>query len=230
MARGAKCLIGLGLLAATPAAFASTASMELTGVGNGTNYGGVYDSPYDISINGAVAMLLSCDDFATEIGVGSTWSAMTENASAVDGAVKFSGGPFYGDNSLQSTYSAAAWLATQLVTPAVMGNSNSQIDYSLALWELFDPTLSGGPITFTGSLNGPDGQVSNLISNAFAAVAGGFSGSNVTVYTPNPLDSGQEFLQVAPVPLPGTMALLLSGILGVGVLSLRGRTAGRRLV
>jgi hypothetical protein len=217
-----KCLIALGMLAPASACLASNVTLELTGVGNGTNYGGVYDSPYDISINGADAMLLSCDDFATEISIGSTWSAMTENASSVDNGVKFMAGPFYGGNSLQTTYSAAAWIATQLVTPAVMGNMDAQIDYSLALWELFDPNLSG-PINFTGSLAGPDGQVPNVINAAFAAVAGGYTGSNVTVYTPNPLNAGQEFLQVAPVPLPASLPLMLSGIAGLGTLFRRRR-------
>jgi len=222
-----KCLIAVGLLAPASACIASTVTLELTGVGNGTNYGGVYDSPYDISINGSSAMLLGCDDFATEIGVGSTWSAMTENASNVDNGVKFTAGPFYGGNSLQTTYSAAAWIATQLVTPAVMGNTNAQIDYSLALWELFDPSLTGGPINFTGSLNGPDGQVPSVLDIAYAAVAGGYTGSNVTVYTPNPLNAGQEFLQVAPVPLPASLPLMLSGIAGLGAL-FRGRRVPSR--
>jgi hypothetical protein len=223
MNRASNCLLVVALLAAAPAAFADT--LQLTGIGNGTNYGGVYDSPYDISINGGTpSMLLSCDDFATEINVGDSWSALAENASAVDSGVKFSSGPFYGGNSLQTTYSAAAWLATQLVTPAVMGNSNTQIDYSLALWELFDPTLAG-PITFGGSLSGPDGQVPDVMGQAFAAVAAGYTGSNVTVYTPNPLDAGQEFLDVAPVPLPASWPLLLSGMLGVGALCRRARKA-----
>jgi hypothetical protein len=224
MTRASSCLMALGLLAAAPAVFASTVGMELIGVGNGTNYGGVYDSPYDISINGNPAMLLSCDDFATEISVGQTWSATSENASSVDSNVKFTAGPYYGGNSLQTTYSAAAWLATQLVTPTVMGNSNEQIDYSLALWELFNPSLTGGPISFTGSLNGPDGNVPSVINMAFAAVAHGFTGSNVTVYTPDPLNSGQEFLQVQPVPLPASLPLLLSGLAGVGALLRRRRT------
>jgi hypothetical protein len=201
--------------------------MEMIGVGNGSNYGGVYDSPYNISINGNPALLLSCDDFATEISIGSTWLATAENASSVDSLVKFSAGPFYGGNSLQTTYSAAAWLASQLVTPAVMGNANAQTDYSLALWELFNPTLTGPitPITFTGSLNGPDGQVPSIIAQAFAAVAGGFTGSNVTVYTPDPLSSAQEFLLVQPVPLPAALPLLLSGIAGLGALFRRRGTA-----
>jgi hypothetical protein len=218
-----KCLIALVMLAPASACLAGTVTMQLTGVGNGTNYGGVYDSPYDISINGSGAMLLSCDDFATQISLGSTWAATTENASAVDNGVKFTAGPFYGGNSLQTTYSAAAWIATQLVTPAVMGNADKQIDYSLALWELFDPSLTGGPITFTGSLNGPDGQVPNVLNGAFAAVAGGYTGANVTVYTPDPLNSGQEFLRVAPVPLPASLPLMLSGIAGLGTLFHRRR-------
>ena len=218
MTRASSCLLVLGLCAVAPAAFASTVSMELTGVGNGTNYGGVYNSPYDISINGAASLLLSCDDFATEIQVGSTWTATTENASAVDGSVKFGSGPFYGGNSLQTTYSAAAWLVTQLVTPAVMNNPNPyvQTDYSLALWELFNPSLTG-PIPFSGSLDGPDEGVPSVISQAFAAVADGFTGSNVTVYTPDPVDSSQEFLEVAPVPLPPSAALLLSAMAALGL-------------
>lgn len=108
MNRASACLLGLGLCAASSGALASTATLKLTGVGNGTNYGGVYDSPYTIAINGTPATLLSCDDFATEIAIGSSWSAMTETASAVDSGVKFTSGPFYGGHSLQTTYSAAA--------------------------------------------------------------------------------------------------------------------------
>ena len=87
----AATIVGAIAISAAPASvcIASTVTLQLTGVGNGTNYGGVYDSPYDISINGSSAMLLSCDDFATEIGVGSMWQAMTESASNVDNGVKF---------------------------------------------------------------------------------------------------------------------------------------------
>ncbi|MEJ0005158.1 MAG: PEP-CTERM sorting domain-containing protein [Steroidobacteraceae bacterium] len=198
--------------------------MNLTALGNGTTYGGVYVDPYTISINGVSATLLSCDDFSTEIAVGQTWTANTENAAAVDGAVKFSSGPFSAGGSEQTTYSAAAWIATQLVTPAITNNANTQIDYSLALWELFNPTLSGGP-AFSGSLNGPDAGVPSVFTLAFNAVAGGYTGSNVTVYTPNPLGASQEFLEVSAVPVPASLPLLLSGLMGLGAVLRRRRTS-----
>lgn len=64
-----------------------------------------------------------------------------------------------------------------------------------------------------------------VLGEAFAAVTAGFTGSNVTVYTPNPLNSSQEFLQVTPVPLPAPLTLLLSGLGCVGALLRHERVA-----
>jgi hypothetical protein len=219
-----------GLLAASPACFAQYTA-TLTGVGTGTVADGVYVSPYVGTIQGPgvdYTGFMVCDDFTTESHLNMPWSATTTNAGALNGSEKFASNVVFGGQSYsaQYAYDAAAWLANHLVQTLTPLNKTAQIDYSFAIWDLFD----GQPTDPNGL-----GNVATYEQEALSAALGGYTGSNVSVYTPsltNPkgLRESQEFLVVNPVPAPemdassagGAVTLLLGSLL-----ILRGRRVDR---
>jgi hypothetical protein len=222
MKRRAKVLLGLGLLAAAPASFAQY-SLDLTGVGNGTVADGVYVSPYQGTVSQGANVIYSgymiCDDFNTESYLNTPWNATTTAAGALDGSEKFGTSVVFGGKTYtaQQAYNAAGWLANGLL--GSLSNTTNQINYSFAIWDLFD-----GQTTSAG--------VTTLEQQALSAAAGGYVASNVTVYTPdgtsaqnpgpNPKDVSQEFLVVHAAPemdasaATSAITLLLGGALVVG--------------
>jgi|ERR1700733_5345188 hypothetical protein len=202
-------------------------TMDLTGVGNGSNADGVYVSPYQGSIwagayNGGNAPTTTplysgyviCDDFADDSYVGDVWDASATNAGALNGSELFTTSS--SGYSVQDNYDAVAWLANQLLLPSNVNNSTAQTNISFAIWDLMDGQK-------TDPLN--TGAVASLISQAFTeVVTDNYVGSNVTVYTPSPrqpqgLNVSQEFLVVngpsVSTPEPGAAALLGFDLLSV---------------
>lgn len=205
-----KVLLGCSLIAVAPAAFAQY-TIDLTGVGNGTVADGVYVSPYQGTITGngmSYSGYIICDDFYTDSYLNSTWSASMTNAGALDGTEKFpSTVSFDGSTySAQQAYDAAGWLANGLL--ANLSDTNSQVNYSFAIWNVLD-----------GQQTDPSGGAVALEAAAFTAVNNGYVASNVSVYTPRPLNASQEFLVVSP-PLqapeidPASIASGLTLLLG----------------
>jgi hypothetical protein len=220
MKRRAKVLLGLGLLAAAPASFAQY-SLDLTGVGNGTVADGVYVSPYVGIVQGNgvnFSGYMICDDFLTESYLNTPWNATTTAASALDGSEKFGTSVVFGGTTYtaQQAYNAAGWLANGLL--ANLSNTTKQINYSFAIWDLFD-----------GQTTNPSGGAATLEQEALSAAAAGYVASNVSVYTPdgytqggntpNPQSVSQEFLVVHPAPeidasvATSALTLLLGGVL-----------------
>ncbi len=217
----ARYLVALTLLAFAPAGFTQV-NMELTSVGTGTVADGVYVSPYVGNINGGATYsgYMICDDFNTESSLYKTWSANeTDAANALSGPVKWT--TSLTGYTVQQNYDAASWLANQLVTPAVLGNSNAQISFSFAIWDIFDGQ-------HTDPIGGPKGAV-GLEQQAFTTVtAAGYVGTNnVSVYTPVNFTDSQEFLVVnkiaAPEIDPTSAASGLTLLLGA-LAVVRGRT------
>ncbi len=217
MNRRAKVLLGLGLLAGAPASFAQY-TLDLTGVGNGTVADGVYVSPYQGTVQGNgvnFAGYMICDDFNTESHLNMPWNATTTSAGALDGSEKFT----FGGNAVtaQQAYNAAGWLANGLL--ANLGNSATQTNYAFAIWDIFD-----------GQTTDPSGGAISLEANAFTAVSTGYVASNVSVFTPNPLNASQEFLVVRPAPEidPALATSALTLLLG-GALVISGRRLKHRI-
>lgn len=205
-------LLGVGLLAFAPASFAQY-NLELTGVGNGTVAGGVYVSPYQGTVQGNgvnFSGYMICDDFNTESYLNSPWTASMTSAGALNGSEKWANLNF-GVYTVQQAYDAAGWLANGLL--ANLNNTNTQTNYAFAIWDIFD-----------GQKTDPDGGAVALEKAAFAAAAGGYVASNVSVFTPNPINSSQEFLVVRTAPEidPTSAASGLTLLLG-GALVLRAR-------
>jgi hypothetical protein len=228
-ARPLRCLGLTGLLAFASSGLAQY-TMDLTGVGDGAVAGGVYVSPYQgtISQNGKqlYAGYVICDDFNTNSYLDSPFSATETNANSLNGTEKFGNVQYTdpnGDGKLWSAgkvftaaqdYDAVAWLANQLLANPSVNNPSSpvQAEYSFAIWDIFDGQTTGGTAT------------SSLITAAFAAVLGGYQGSNVDVFTPSSQNLGgknasQEFLVVngpaIATPEPAAAGLLLFDLLSV---------------
>jgi hypothetical protein len=218
----AKVLLGLALMASAPAAFAQY-TMDLTGVGNGTVADGVYVSPYQGTIQGNglnYSGYMICDDFNTESYLNTPWTATTTAASALDGSEKFGNSVLFGATTYtaQQAYNAAGWLANGLL--ANLGNSSAQVNYSFAIWDIFD-----------GQTTDPSGGANTLEKDALIAAAGGYVANNVSVFTPSGYganntttsppnkDASQEFLVIRPAPemdpsaATSALTLLVGGVL-----------------
>jgi len=153
------------LWAATLAACCGTAfadvNMTLTGVGLDGVMGGVYTSPYSMTVNGT-PMLLICDDFTFNIPyVGYQWTAETTSLSTLQvesspstsvnydqavGQTNPEGAPGTCTSKCAqqqiSDYETAAVLAAELLAlPSY--NTEEAGDLSYAIWGIFDPTLLG---------------------------------------------------------------------------------------
>jgi len=206
-------LSAAGLLAFAAAGFAQY-TMDLTGVGDGVVADGVYVSPYQGTISENNQQIYSgymiCDDFNTESTLNDPWSATATSAANLNGTEKFTATST--GYTVQQNYDAVAWLANQLLLASNVDNATAQVNYSFAIWDIFD-----------GQTTNPDGNSLSLITEAFTEVLGGYTANNVTVFTPSPTTASQEFLVIngpaISTPEPSSAALLGVDLLAaVGVL------------
>ncbi|MBZ5625335.1 MAG: hypothetical protein LAQ69_42540 [Acidobacteriia bacterium] len=222
-------------------AFAATDTLQLQTAGAGYVMGGVYTSPYGISINGGAPTLLICDDFTTDISLGQTWFATVTSLADLQAGT---GTPKFTPVDIQN-YATAGVLAAELMSlPNLYSEAAGEISY--AIWGIFDTTL-------LNSMSNPYGTITQkeldaakqYLMNAENMVAGattagvvdlskisinGQSINGLTIYTPsgpNGLNSSQEFLQVSmPEPsYPAVLAVDLLAVVGLMVV-LRRRITG----
>lgn len=205
----------VGVLAFASLALGQTVTMTLTNV-NGANAGGVYTSPYYGTVNGSPVVMI-CDDYATEIG--NPWGPWQATATSAATAAT-TGGRFAPLG--QGAYNEVAFLATQLLQNPY--SSATDIAISFAIWQIMDPgTGAGKPATDEPTQY--DALTATWIQNAQSAVSGGYTGTNVTVYTPvaGGTPASQEFLVVS-TPEPVAAAIVVGNLLTVfGLLLFRRR-------
>jgi hypothetical protein len=215
-------LLLVGLALCQTVALADTDTLVLNGV-NGNSEGGVYTSPYQISVNGANQWLV-CDDFETDISSGDSWTAEVNSlTSAENGDAKFTSSYSFRNTaySLAEDYEAAALLAVQILqNPS--DNSTTNEDYSYALWNIFDtqaplPDASAGTYESealawaagTGNLTGtPFAADASLVNDVVIYTPVYASGAVIPPAVPYPPGS-QEFFSLDPVPEGSTVAFLL---------------------
>lgn len=205
----------VAILAVSSPALAAPYTLELTGLGDKANNGSVYFDPYVGTIRNASNQViysgyLICDDYNTHSYLSTPWSATETNAGNLNGTEKFAGETYTFDSTLYDTaqmYDAAAYLANELLQPSNVTDPTAQGDLSFAIWDIMDGTVPSASSTTWSDIEG-----------AFAAVDSGYVGSDVEVYTPNPLDASQEFLVVngPSVPEPSTIALCALGLAALG--------------
>jgi hypothetical protein len=173
-------------------------ALTLQSTPSGAAMGGVYTSPYGITVNGTPALLI-CDDFETDISLGYSWSAgettLTQiNSSTVSG-LKFASSSYDsailgGASNVAADYATASVLADELLSLPNVGtpseNTETAGELSYAIWSLFDnslySSLNSTGSTGYGSLTTTEvAAVDADILSAQALVAGATAGGTTTL-------------------------------------------------
>jgi len=211
--------VTIALGAMIGAAPAKGDTLKLTGV-SGNLYGDIKAAPYYISVNGGPALPMMCDDDRTEIGDSETWTATSYALTAAD-LVDLKFADEGNASTMLNDYEEAAWIES-----GVMLGSINPGDGNAAVWSIFD----GG---FNISTDHAD--IETILADAQTAVnSGKLNFSDITIYTPNPLNSSQEFIygtvcynQTPQAPEPATCALIGGGLVLLAILGRRRRAGAR---
>ena len=194
----------------------SPANMVFTGV-NGANDGVYYVSPYYGTANGQTVILF-CDDIKNEVYIGETWTANVTNlgtALSTTGGFSLtryggvSGSAVYSNASV--AYEEAAWLTTQFAS-----HPSDLVSLQYALWDIMNP---GSESTTYGDVSFWLGQAATNYSSINA--------SDFSIYTNtgNLALTGQVQEFIVHTPEPGSLALLLCGLLALVAFTFTRRAA-----
>ncbi|MFV0477949.1 MAG: PEP-CTERM sorting domain-containing protein [Parahaliea sp.] len=193
-----KCLSVFVVVVFACSATAAPVNVTLAGLANAEVRDGVRAGFYTLNVDSAT-LLAMCDDYNTRISVGDNWSAYIYNYADIQaGAGKFN--LLAGDEAL---YSRAGYLMSM----ASAMSYAEQADLNLAVWNIFTP----GSVTMTA-------YAQILYDTVVTGTYDSFDWSAVmSVLTPNPFGASQEFLTLNKVPVPGTLILLVLGLMTTGL-------------
>ena len=206
----------LGLLAVSmflvPFAYANgPVQMVFQGV-NGVNDGQYYVSPYYGTMNGQTVVLF-CDDIINQVNFGQQWLANVTNLGTAVSTNNFSqtrygsvtGSAVLGNPAL--AYEEAAWLTAQFAS-----NPTDLVNLQYALWDIMNPGARG---------NG-NATVQNWLLLASQNYGTINLGNFAIVTNTWPLTlTGQVQEFIIRTPEPGTLALLICGLLALCVRLMR---------
>ena len=178
--------------------------LQIIGTGSQT-YGSDYVFPYYITVNGGTALDMMCDDDRTNVTNDETWDADAYSLIATNiPDLKFAS--IGSASAVLNDYEMAAWIESGVATGSI-----GAPDGNAAVWFIFDPT-------FNTSVD--QSNITTILSDAQTAVdANNLNYSGITIYTPTPLDSSQEYMTgivTSSVPEPGSFMLLGSVLFALG--------------
>jgi hypothetical protein len=196
-------LLMVGIFLA-PFAYADGPVTMVFGTVNGANDGQYYVGPYYGTMSGQ-SVTLFCDDIINEVNFGQTWYANVTNLGTAVNTNNFSqtrygsvtGSAVLGNPAL--AYEEGAWLTTQFTS-----NPGHLVNLQYALWDIMNPGARGN-----GNLD-----VQNWLLLA-SLNYGTINLDNFEIVTNcGPLGlTGQVQEFIVPTPEPGTLALLICGML-----------------
>jgi hypothetical protein len=177
----------------------------------------VYVYPYNFSVNGASTNTqLMCVSFNDEITTGESWTVTAESITQAAN----------GNSTLLKDYQEDAWLFSQIQGTS---SSSQQALLQFAAWDVLDP--SGVQASSDVYYQANSAAIQNLVNEASAAVGTESASffSQFTVFVPSEPSSyytsangypdglPQTFIGDPPAtPEPGSLALLGTGLLGMG--------------
>jgi hypothetical protein len=196
-------LVAVILLVSASISKADTDQLDLTNLPNMT-YAGYYVGPSTGNINNGSSFGLICDDFSTETYIpGSFLVTITTFAD-------LSNAKFDNQSNALFKYEEASWLFYQI------GDNQSETgNINFAIWSLFDS-------------NAPNVGQQNWLNAASNIDFSDYDFSNISIYTPIPAYSNQEFIggNITPrisVQEPNSLFLIILGFGMIGIYVIRNK-------
>jgi hypothetical protein len=160
--------------------------------------------PYYVSINGSATLTpLMCDSYDNNVSLGQTWNATA--TPLLQGIA----------NSMFGPAMALDYKAAGLIFKSMLGGQMSTTTAQWAIWGLFSANASSNAYFISKNFGSIDAAYLTL-----AATASNSAFKGLVLYTPTggrPGVGPQEFIGYSPVPEPGTLTMM-----GTGLISLAG--------